>query len=68
MKIGELEIEPERYYPDKEASAFVGKTPGTLATDRSRRRGIPYTKVSRKIFYLGRDIIQHIEKGRVVFR
>ncbi|WP_072394300.1 DNA-binding protein [Hyphomicrobium sp. CS1GBMeth3] len=67
MRIGDFEIDAERYYSDAEAGQAIGRTRSTLATDRCKRRGLPYTKLGRKVFYRGRDIIEFVERNRVVF-
>jgi hypothetical protein len=67
IKIGDQEITPDpdtMYEPrDLEPMGF-GKL-ATLAYHRWNGTGLPYTKIGRKIFYKGSDLIAAIEAGRV---
>ena len=67
MRIKDIAIDPERCYDDFEWSEISGKKRSTLAADRSRGRGVPFIRIGRKPFYLGRDIIDTILRGRVSF-
>ena len=67
MRINGFDIEPQTQYPVDDTSRMVKRKASTLAADRSKGRGIPYTKVGRNIYYRGADIIAFVEAGRVAF-
>ena len=53
MRGGEKVFEKitKQFLTPKEAHKIIGKSPGALANDRYRRRGLPYIKMGAKIFY-----------------
>lgn len=56
----------DRKLDTAEAAQYVGLATSTLITDRcTRRLGIPYLKLGRKVLYRQRDLDQWIE-SRVV--
>lgn len=58
-------FDDDLYYAPKDPAMKVIGSPGALAVQRHRGQGPPYTKVGRRVLYLGRDLNQHIDAGRV---
>jgi hypothetical protein len=54
------DIHPDELVPDSRAAAVLHLSPGTLATWRSKRRGPPYVKIGRRIFYRMQDLNRFI--------
>lgn len=63
-KITVLKIEPDTYYTPDEVCEQTGYAKSTLATQRSRGNGIPFTKLGSKPLYLGADILDHLRRNR----
>ena len=55
---------PEVLTP-KQLGEVLSKTESALANDRHTRRGIPYTKVGARVYYLREDVLKHLAANRV---
>lgn len=58
-------FEPDKYYrPQDEAMRLLG-TVGGLALQRHRGDGPPYTKLGRRVLYLGEDLNRWLDERRI---
>lgn len=55
----------ERRLDTDEAAELLGLQPGTLATWRWSRKGPPYRKHGRKVWYLERELLAWSERHAV---
>lgn len=71
--IADLLAEMERQVPEhllphiakaEQVAAVVQTTPESLAQDRYRRRGIPWTKVAGRVRYLRADVLKYLAENR----
>lgn len=61
-----MQIKPDYIYNTKEAAELLRKKPSALATGRCRKDfALAWIKIGRKVGYLGKDLINFIEQGRV---
>ncbi|MBU1568804.1 MAG: helix-turn-helix domain-containing protein [Proteobacteria bacterium] len=51
---------------EKEVSRITGRAEQTLRNDRFIQRGIPYSKIGRSVRYRLDDVVDHMEKNRVI--
>lgn len=61
-----MTIQPERIYTEQETADWLRIKPSTLAAGRCRKDfPLPWVKVGkRRIGYMGKDILDLIDKGR----
>jgi hypothetical protein len=59
------ELEPFRSVSEKLAAPIIGCQPMTLANWRSQRKGPPYRKVGRSIFYPLGELLAWRDRHRV---
>lgn len=59
-----FKVHADTLYSPGELSEMLGYTIKTLATQRSRGNGIPFTKLGSRVFYLGKDIQQLVMSNR----
>lgn len=64
--LNRLEFLGDRLLKPEDASPFLGKTPGTLAVIRHKKRGCPYVQDNRAIYYRASDIAEYIKARRVI--
>lgn len=55
-----------RFISPEEASAISGYTVGTLADSRCKKRGCPYYKRGRKVFYDREEFENWLTENRVL--
>lgn len=55
---------PELASP-KQIAEYMGTTEASLAHDRYMRRGLPYTRIGRRIRYMRADVLKHLEDNRI---
>ncbi|HCI29865.1 MAG TPA: hypothetical protein DE117_06800 [Fervidobacterium sp.] len=61
-----LEKQQDRYLTAKETSFITGISLGTLANNRSARKGIPYVKISdRSVRYKLSDVLAYMNHNRI---
>ncbi len=48
----------------KQLAEFLHTTEASLAQDRYLRRGVPYTRVGRRIRYLRDDVLRYLSANR----
>lgn len=61
-----LEKQQDRYLTSKETSFITGISLGTLANNRSARKGIPYVKISdRSVRYKLSDVLAYMNHNRI---
>ncbi|AXO25809.1 helix-turn-helix domain-containing protein [Mycobacterium avium subsp. hominissuis] len=49
----------------RQLADFLGTTEASLAQDRYLRRGVPYTRVGRRIRYLREDVLKYLQANRI---
>jgi hypothetical protein len=49
----------------KHVAAVIGTTEGALAQDRYQHKGIPYTRIGKRVRYLRADVIAFLASNRV---
>jgi hypothetical protein len=49
----------------KHVAAAVGTTEGALAQDRYQHKGIPYTRIGKRVRYLRADVLAFLASNRV---
>ncbi|POX82195.1 DNA-binding protein [Mycobacterium kansasii] len=49
----------------KEVAKLLGTTEASLAQDRYLGRGVPYTRVGRRIRYLRSDVLKFLADNRI---
>ena len=59
------ELKPYRSVSEKLAAPIIGCQPMTLANWRSQRKGPPYRKVGRSIFYSLKELLEWRDAHRV---
>jgi hypothetical protein len=59
----EAELLPPVATP-KHLAKFLHTTEQSLAQDRYLRRGVPFTRVGRRIRYLREDVLAYLEQNR----
>jgi hypothetical protein len=57
-------IDPSDLVPDTNAAQILRLKPATLAAWRAQRRGPPFIRLGRAIFYWRRDLIDYITANR----
>lgn len=55
----------DKRFNETEAGEFLGKQKQTMSNWRHLRKGPPYYKLGRNIFYLGQDLMTYREKHRI---
>lgn len=48
----------------KQMAAFLHTTEASLSQDRYLGRGVPYTRIGRRIRYLRADVLKYLEDNR----
>ena len=48
-----------------QVAAVLQTTPASLAQDRYRRRGVPWTKIGGRVRYLRADVLKFLEENRI---
>ena len=61
----ETTLSQREYLDPKEVNQVFGLNEATLATNRSRGVGIPYTKDGAKVLYAKEDIATYLQSNRV---
>ncbi len=56
-----------KWLTEKEVSEMTGRAEQTLRNDRTKRQGIPYSKIGRSVRYKVADVIAVMEATRVTF-
>lgn len=54
-----------RYLNEQQVAEITGISRSSLQQHRWRGTGIPYTKFGRSVRYLEREVLAHMERGRV---
>lgn len=54
----------KRYWSDREVSKVTGLAIQTLRNQRSNGKGMPYSKVGRRVLYDSDDVIRFIESRK----
>lgn len=49
----------------KDVAALIGSTENALAQDRYLNRGVPYTRVGRRVRYLRADVLKFLAENRI---
>jgi hypothetical protein len=49
----------------KQLAKFLGTTEASLAQERYLRRGLPYTRVGRRVRYLRADVLKFLADNRI---
>lgn len=49
----------------RQLAEFLGTTENSLAQDRYLHRGVPYTRVGRRIRYLRADVMEFLSANRI---
>lgn len=49
----------------KDVAALIGSTENSLAQDRYLSRGVPYTRLGRRIRYLRADVLKFLAENRI---
>jgi hypothetical protein len=49
----------------KQVGPFFNKSPEQLANERHLKKGLPYTKIGARVFYLRSDIEAYLAANRV---
>jgi len=49
----------------KQLGALLDKSEDALANDRYLKRGVPFTRVGTRVYYLSADVIAHLTANRV---
>jgi len=60
-----LNQNPVKYLKEKEVSQIVGLALPTLRNQRSRGKGIPYSKIGRSVRYLYSDILEYMNSRKI---
>lgn len=61
-------MDPDEFPPIMTAAqlaAWLQTTPAALAQDRYLRRGVPYTRVGRRIRYLRDDVLKYLQDNKI---
>lgn len=58
-------FDPDQYYESDDAAVRLGQRPATLIAWRHQRKGPAYTRIGRKIFYRGADLIAYVASQRI---
>jgi len=59
-----IKIDREAWYDTSEHAALRGVATKTLEQQRYQGGGVPFSRIGRKVFYLGADIEDFLMKGR----
>ena len=54
------------YLNEKQVKEITGRALSTLRNDRFNKRGIPYVKIGRSVRYSLEDLINFMEKRKVI--
>lgn len=49
----------------RQVAAVIGTSEAALSQERYQRKGIPYTKIGRRVRYLRSDVIEFLANNRV---
>ena len=52
----------------KQLSPLVDKSEDALANDRHFRRGMPFTRIEKRVYYLRDDVIAYLTANRIETR
>ena len=55
----------EKYLTEKQVSELTGMALSTLRNDRSRKTGIPYSKLGRSVRYKLQDVLDFVESRKI---
>ena len=58
-------FEPDLYYRPQDPAMRLLGTPGSLAVQRCKGGGPPFTRMGRRVLYLGRDLNAWLDAHRV---
>lgn len=58
-------MEAKRYLKEKQVAELTGRALSTLRNERALRRGIPYSKIGKSIFYCYDDVIAFMDRHRI---
>ncbi len=56
-----------KWLTEKEVSKMTGRAEQTLRNDRTKRQGIPYSKIGRSVRYKIKDVISFMDAHRITF-
>jgi hypothetical protein len=56
------------HHEAKQLSPLVDKSEDALANDRHFRRGIPFTRIEKRVYYLRDDVIAYLTANRIETR
>lgn len=59
-----IKVEPEVWYSADEVAEAMGVSKKTLDLERSRGNGAPFSKIGRRVYYKGADLMALMEKRR----
>lgn len=59
-----IKVDHEAWYSADETAELMGVSPKTLESARIKGDGCPYSKIGRRIYYKGSDLLSHIEGAR----
>jgi hypothetical protein len=63
-KLVSITINPETYYSADEVAEMRGVTKKTLEAERSLGGGIAYSRIGKRVFYLGKVISDYVGKSQ----
>ncbi len=58
-------IDDTRFLTEKQVASIIGRSAGTLRSDRFKRVGIPYHKLGRSVRYLWKDVKEFMATTRI---
>lgn len=67
MKINGIEVGVDDFFTTEETARILKRAKATLDRNRHEKRGLPYTRIGKRIFYRGGDIIDKLNENRVDF-
>ena len=53
------------YMPEREVAKMLNISMSKLQSDRSKGRGLPYLKISKRVIYSKSDILEYLSKHKV---
>lgn len=56
-----IKVDPDVWYSAHEVAELMDVSPKTLEAERMKGDGCPYSKIGRRIYYRGGDLLRHIE-------
>lgn len=59
-----IKVEPDVWYSADEVAEAMAISKKTLDLERSKGGGAPYSKIGRRVYYRGSDLLAHIDSKR----